>query len=173
MLKFESPSPGETDQNSPHGDLKSHMYGIMSRTNHGPLHHASYNHAPQHHAAYDPMAHERSPSSTPTESGMGQQHPSHNHNHCHGYNNNHDSNMDQHNQHSGYEADFAQSGLVSGSYSYMGLNPINDIITFNSQEVNFDMLGLHSEMMPPWLEILPGDVLGGLFEGGMMGTSHM
>jgi hypothetical protein len=173
MLKFESPSPGETDQNSPHGDLKSHMYGIMSRTNHGPLHHASYNHAPQHHAAYDPMAHERSPSSTPTESGMGQQHPSHNHNHSHGYNNNHDSNMDQHNQHSGYEADFAQSGLVSGSYSYMGLNPINDIITFNSQEVNFDMLGLHSEMMPPWLEILPGDVLGGLFEGGMMGTSHM
>lgn len=173
MLKYESPSPGDTDQNSPHGDLKSQMYGIMPRANHGPLHHASYNHAPQHHPAYDPMAHERSPSSTPTDSGMGQQHPSHTHNHSHVYNNNHDGSIDQHTQHNAYEADFAQSGLVSGSYSYMGLNPINDIITFNSQEVNFDMLGLHSEMMPPWLEILPGDVLGGLFEGGMMGTGQM
>jgi len=69
-----------------------------------------------------------------------------------------------------YEADFAQSGLVSGSYSYLGINPIQDI-TFDSQEINFDALGLPNEMMPPWLEILPGDVLG-LFEGGMAGANQ-
>ncbi|KAK4148878.1 fungal-specific transcription factor domain-containing protein [Chaetomidium leptoderma] len=177
MLKYESPSPGDMDQGSPHSDSKSHMYGPMSRSNQTPLHHSSYHHAPQHHATYDSLPHDRSPSSTPTDSGMGHQHASHNlqNGHNHNHDHNHDNGVDHDNpHHSGYEADFAQSGLVSGSYSYMGLNPINDFITFNSQEVNFDMLGLHSEMMPPWLEILPGDVLGGLFEGGMMGAGqHM
>jgi len=173
MLKYESPSPGDLDQSSPSHDAKPHMYG--SRANHASLHHSSYNHSVPMQAAYDAMAHDRSPSSTPTDSGMGQQHASHTHNNGHHQNHNHthDNGVDN-NHHNGYEADFAQSGLVSGSYSYMGLNPINDIITFNSQEVNFDMLGLQSEMMPPWLEILPGDVLGGLFEGGIVGASqHM
>jgi hypothetical protein len=172
MLKFESPSPGDLDQGSPHHEIKAPLYG--SRPSHGPLHHSSYNYSAPMHTAYDAMGHERSPSSTPTESGMGQSHASHSHSHhAHGHNHGHDSGVDHH-HHNTYEADFAQSGLVSGSYSYMGLNPIHDTITFNSQEVNFDMLGLQSEMMPPWLEILPGDVLGGLFEGGMMGANqHM
>jgi hypothetical protein len=211
MLKYESPSPGDMDQ-SPHHDSKSHIYGAMSRSNHGPVHHP-YSYAQQNHSPYDSVSHDRSSSSTPTEPTMGQQHTSHNnHNHDHMHGHNHDNNINhhdhhhhqnqhnqhnpnnnhhQHNQHNnhGNEAsyegqeesettDFAQSGLVSGSYSYMasaGLNlnlnlPINnDMITFNSQEVNFDMLGLQSEMMPPWLEILPGDVLGELFEGGLGG----
>lgn len=57
------------------------------------------------------------------------------------------------------------SAYLGGLSSIGSLNPINDIITFDSQEINFDALGLPNEMMPPWLEILPGDVLG-LFEGG-------
>jgi hypothetical protein len=127
------------------------------------------------------MGHDSSPSTTPTDSDMGHQHASHNHNHGHHHGHNHDNGVDHHNHHNnGYEADFAQSGLVSGSYSYMGANPINDMITFDSQEVNFDMLGGFQsleggfqslETIPHWL--LPGDVLGGLFEGGMMGASHM
>lgn len=180
VLKFESPSPGDTEQNSPHSDPKPHMYGAVSRSNHNPMHHhASFHPTSQHHStSYDPMAHDRSHSSTPSDPGMGQQHAPHDHNHGHGGPHNHDydggvDHRDHQNQQNAYEADFAQSGLVSGSYSYMGLNPINDMITFNQQEVNFDMLNLQTEMMPPWLEILPGDVLGGLFEGGMvMGASH-
>ena len=117
----------------------------------------------------------------------------HDHSHNHQQNHNHDSCIDHNdkynnnnnnnnnssnnsNNNNGYEADFAQSGLVSGSYSYIGLNPINDVnvITFNSADVNFDNLGLQSEMMPPeapWLEILPEVVLGGLFEGPMTGVA--
>jgi hypothetical protein len=181
MLKYESPSPGDLDQNSPHHDAKSHVYGAMSRPHHGPLHQSSYSHASHHHPAYDSMGHDSSPSTTPTDSDMGHQHASHNHNHGHHHGHNHDNGVDHHNHHNnGYEADFAQSGLVSGSYSYMGANPINDMITFDSQEVNFDMLGGFQsleggfqslETIPHWL--LPGDVLGGLFEGGMMGASHM
>ncbi|KAK4118721.1 hypothetical protein N657DRAFT_329818 [Parathielavia appendiculata] len=208
MMKYESRSPGDMDQ-SPHHDTKSHLYG-MSRSNHGPLHHSYSYPAQQNHSPYGSVNHDRSSSSTPIDSGVGQQHHHSSHNnqsHIHAHDHHRDSDMEHHlhqqqhhnhhHQHhtqnennsnnnpddgGDYEgeagADFAQSGLVSGSYSYMataGLpinsNPINnDTITFNSQEVNFDMLGLHSEMMPPWLEILPGDVLGELFEGGMVGV---
>ncbi|AEO71763.1 uncharacterized protein THITE_2124588 [Thermothielavioides terrestris NRRL 8126] len=176
MLKYESPSPGDMDQSSSRGDSKSHLHAAMSRASQGQLHQTPYNHASHHQPSYDPMGHDRSPTGTPTDSGMGQQQMLHNHSISHSHNQHHHGHDsgDGHNNNHGYEADFAQSGLASGSYSYMGLNPINDVITFNSQEVNFDMLGLQTEMMPPWLEILPGDVLGGLFEGGIMGASqHM
>ena len=178
MLKFESPSPAGMDQNSPHNDPKPHLYGTMPRPNPAPPQHMAYNYGSQHHSAYDSVAHERSPSrsGTPTGSGMGLHNLDHGHNHNNN-NDGHDGGIGHHPSHGsngGYEAEFAQSGLVSGSYSYVDISPINDIITFNSQEVNFDMLGLQSEMMPPWLEILSGDVLGGLFEGGVMGASqHM
>ncbi|KAL2024293.1 hypothetical protein VTK56DRAFT_8775 [Thermocarpiscus australiensis] len=173
--RYESSSPGEMGSNSPRSDPKIHMQGFMQRSNHAPLHHpSSYTLASHHHSVYDSSAahhHESSPSTTPTDSGMGQQQPHTSHT-SHGQHDHHndDGGVDHHG--SGYEADFAQSGLVSGSYSYMGHVPINNIITFNSQEVNFDMLGLHSEMMPPWLEILPNEILGGLFDGGMAGASQ-
>ncbi|KAL2160826.1 hypothetical protein VTH06DRAFT_1023 [Thermothelomyces fergusii] len=171
--KYESSSPADVNQGSSSHDVKPHMYG--SRAGNGPLHHTSYNnhHSASIQAAFEALPHNGSPSSTPPDSGVAQQHAAHGHGH--------DQNQNHaHNQGNGvgpvnddgYEADFAQSGLVSGSYSYMGLNPINETITFNSQEVNFDMLGLQGEMMPPWLEILPGDVLGGLFEGGIMGGNQ-
>jgi hypothetical protein len=160
LIKYESSSPSDMGPISPSNDHKSHSHGTVSRSGHGSLHQPSYHHSAHHHSAYESSAgYKDSLSTSPTDSNMGQQR---NHN-------SHDNGMDQS---SSYEADFAQSGLASGSYSYMGLNPINDIITFNSQEVNIDMLGLQSEILPPWLEILPGDILGGLFEGGMAGASQ-
>ncbi|AEO61981.1 hypothetical protein MYCTH_2312830 [Thermothelomyces thermophilus ATCC 42464] len=170
-LKYESSSPTDVNQSSSSHDVKPHMYG--SPASNGPLHHSSYNHSASIQAAFDAMPHNRSPSSTPTDSAMAQQHATHGHSHNQNQNPTHNqgNGVDPVNNNS-YEADFAQSGLVSGSYPYLGLNPINDTITFNSQEVNFDMLGLQGEMMPPWLEILPGDVLGGLFEGGIMGGNQ-
>jgi hypothetical protein len=180
-LKYESSSPADMDSISPRNDSKPHTHGAMSQAHHGSLHQSSYTQSSQHHSAYDSsLAHERSESSTPTDMGMEQQHHGqhhHNHNHDH-YNNHHHQNHDScvdNNDSNDYEADFAQSGLVSGSYSYIGFNPVNDIMMLNRGDINFDSLGLQSEMMPPeapWLEILPGDVLGGLFESGMAGVNH-
>ncbi|KAL1836642.1 hypothetical protein VTJ49DRAFT_4829 [Mycothermus thermophilus] len=168
ILKYESPSPAETRHTSP-PDAKSHMYGAGTRSSHAPLHVSSYSHP------YDAMGQESSPSTaTPTDTGMGhQQHSIHDHPHGQ----DHDNGIGQSHHDTDYDADFSQSGLASGSYSYTytgALTPINDMITFNSQEVNFGMLGLDNEMMPPWLETLPVDVLGGLMEGGITGVAqHM
>ncbi|KAL2197134.1 fungal-specific transcription factor domain-containing protein [Corynascus similis CBS 632.67] len=172
MSKYESASPTNLDPSTSRQDVKPHMYG--PRANNGPLNQPSYNHSAPIHTAYDAMPNDRSPASTPTDPGIAQQLAPQSHSHAQSQSTNHNqgNNVDPSHQSNSYEADFAQSGLVSGSYSYMGLNPFNDTITFNSQEVNFDMLGLQGEMMPPWLEILPGDVLGGLFEGGGMGGNQ-
>jgi hypothetical protein len=105
-----------------------------------------------------------------------QQHSVHGHNN-HGQQNgqDHDGDMGQNHRDTDYDADFSQSGLASGSYSYTAAStPINnDMITLNSQEVNFGMLGLENDMMPPWLETLPIDVLGGLMDGIMGAHQHM
>lgn len=180
-MKYEPSSPADMGSASPRNDSKPHMHGVMSQPNHGALHHPSYALNSQHHSAYVSSGmHERSESSTPTDMGMEQQHQSHGQ-HNHNYNHDHYSSHSQNhgdcldNSDNGYEAAFAQSGLVSGSYSYIGFSPVNDIMMFNRGDINFDSLGLQSEMMPPeapWLEILPGDVLGGLFEGGMAGLNH-
>jgi hypothetical protein len=179
VLKYESPSSGGLDQSSPRCDSKIQLHTVMSRSNQGMHNYTSYNHhGSNHNASYDSMTHDRSSSSTPTDSGMAQQNVVYGHDHSHAHHHVQENNLvHQHNNNSSsnndhdYEADFAQSGLVSGSYSYMGLNTINDVITFNSQEVTFDVLGLHSDMVPPWF--LPGDALSGLvFEGGMMGAGH-
>ncbi|KAL2131779.1 hypothetical protein VTI74DRAFT_4607 [Chaetomium olivicolor] len=172
MLKYEAPSPCDIDQSSPRNDSNSHTHGLISGTSHAQLHHASYT---QHHSGYDPMSHDRSDSSTPTNSDMSQQHPSHNHDgHNHSHDHEHDHSLDYTNSHAnGYEPDFAQSGLVSGYYSYMDLTPINENLTFNSQELNFDLLGIQTDGMGgPWLELVP-DVLGGLGAGVIMGGHHM
>ncbi|KAK4098232.1 hypothetical protein N658DRAFT_518138 [Parathielavia hyrcaniae] len=164
-------SSSSTPTDSGMGQQQQHHHS-SSHNNHSHIHHA---HSHNHHSNDMDRHHH--------------QHQHHNH-HQHHQQHHHPQNENNNNHHHGvggdYEAgeagaDFAQSGLVSGSYSYMaatgaaGLpinsNPINnDTITFNSQEVNFDMLGLQSEMMPPWLEILPTNVLGELFEGGMVGV---
>ncbi|KAK0706344.1 fungal-specific transcription factor domain-containing protein [Lasiosphaeria miniovina] len=159
LLKYGTPPLGDMDSNSPPNDSKMHGLG-MSQGGHGPSPHA-YGSASQHSSGYESSAvHSGSPSSTITDSGM---HHQQGHNGVHHGQGGHG--------HSSYEGDFPQSGLASGSYSYLGLNPINEIITFDSQEISFDALGLPNEMMPPWLEILPDNVLG-LWEGGMSGSNQ-
>jgi len=158
-LKYETASPDDIEAPSPANE-KLYMFGGISQSGHGPPPH--HNSSSQHHSNSDtPVVHSGSPSSTFTDPGMGHQHYHNHHGHTNGVGHNA----------GGYEADFAQSGLVSGSYSYIGNNPLNEMITFNSQEISIDALGLSNEMMPPWLEILPGDVLG-LFETGMAGSGH-
>lgn len=199
-LKYETSQQTDVGSSSPH-ESKPHLHQVIPRSGHGPLHHSPYIPSPRDHSAYDAMVHQGTTNRAPADSGMGRQHALHNqhnhnhthaqvhtHSHSHSHSHSHaqapahSSNSVDHNNSHGYGTDFTQSGLVSGSYpSYLGPNPsananpaaINDSFTFNSQEVNFDMLGLQSEMMPPWLEmILPGDVLDGMFEGGMMGGAN-
>lgn len=165
-LKYETASPEDMDATSPANE-KMYMFGGMSQSGHGPPpQQPPYTPSSQHHSTSDASAvHSGSPASTFTDSGMGQHHHSHYHSHTNGVNSSHAGS---------YDSEFAQSGLVSGSYSYLSGNPLNEIITFDSQEINIDALnslGLPNEMMPPWLEILPSDVLG-LFESGMSGTNH-
>ncbi|KAL2265748.1 hypothetical protein VTJ83DRAFT_6848 [Remersonia thermophila] len=171
MLKYESPSPAEMGHSSP-PEAKSRMYNTVTRPGQNTLHPSPYNHP------YDSMGQDSSPSTaTPTDTaGMAhQQHSMHGHHDSQQNGHGHDSDISQGHHDTDYDANFSQSGLASGAYSYTGaLTPINDIITFNSQEVNFGMLGLESDMMPPWLETLPVDVLGGLMEGGITGVAqHM
>ncbi|KAK0613620.1 fungal-specific transcription factor domain-containing protein [Immersiella caudata] len=188
-IKYEAASPDDVESNNSAHEKPSYMFGVMSQSGHGPPPQQSpYNQASQHHSNSDTSAvHSGSPASVFTDSSMGQHHSSHyhnhqghsnhhnrNHNHAHNQNHNHTNGMNSTNA-DNYEADFAQSGLVSGSYSYVSGNPLNEIITFDSQEINIDALnslGLPNEMMPPWLEILQPDMLG-LFESGTNHSHHM
>ncbi|KAK0639432.1 fungal-specific transcription factor domain-containing protein [Cercophora newfieldiana] len=185
-LKYEAASPDDVD---PHNSAneKTYMFGGMSQSGHGPPpQQMPYAQSSQLHSNSEaPAVHSGSPNSTFTESSMGQHHSSHyhnnhsqnqNHNHGHNHNHNHGHNQNHHHANgmhsssgSNYEADFTQSGLVSGSYSYVSGNPLNEIITFDSQEINIDALnslGLPNEMMPPWLDVL------GLFESSLTETNH-
>ncbi|OLN86752.1 putative transcriptional regulatory protein C1327.01c-like protein 2 [Colletotrichum chlorophyti] len=57
---------------------------------------------------------------------------------------------------------------ANATYSYLGqgMGPITDVITFDNP-IDIGALGLPNEMMQPWLEYLPGDVLS-LFENNGM-----
>ncbi|TDZ31682.1 Nitrogen assimilation transcription factor nit-4 [Colletotrichum spinosum] len=57
---------------------------------------------------------------------------------------------------------------ANATYSYLGqgMGPITDTITFDNP-IDLVALGLPNEMMPPWLDYLPGDVLS-LFENNGM-----
>lgn len=159
-LKYEGLPPDDMDRNSPTGESKMNILANIPQ-------HPSYTPSSQHSSGYESsIGHSGSPGSHHSSHHQ-QQHNNHN------YNNGGVHHNTTNGGHNVYQADFAQSGLVSGSYSYLGINPIQDI-TFDSQEINFDALGslgLPTEMMPPWLEILPGDVLN-LFEGGMAGANQ-
>ncbi|KAF6830927.1 pathway-specific nitrogen regulator [Colletotrichum musicola] len=56
---------------------------------------------------------------------------------------------------------------ANGTYSYLGqgMGPITDVITFDNP-IDIGSLGLPNDMMPPWLEYLPSDVLS-MFENNM------
>ncbi|CRK13018.1 hypothetical protein BN1708_010717 [Verticillium longisporum] len=64
-------------------------------------------------------------------------------------------------------ASMYESAYTERDYSYFGhgVNPIGDVVTYENP-VDIGSLGLPGDMMPQWLEYLPGDVLGGYFDGG-------
>ncbi|TIC97222.1 putative transcriptional regulatory protein [Colletotrichum higginsianum] len=77
----------------------------------------------------------------------------------------HDATSQQH--HNGQQISFDPT-YANATYSYLGqgMGPITDVITFENP-IDIGALGLPNEMMPPWLEYLPGDVLS-LFENNGM-----
>ncbi|KAK3386550.1 fungal-specific transcription factor domain-containing protein [Podospora didyma] len=147
LIRYKASPPRDMDHHSPGNENNNvHMLSSMPQANHGqPMHHA-YTPSSQNHSSY--------------EASVG-------HNVSNGFNQHHGGG-----NHENYEAGFPQSGLMSGSYSYLGgLNPVNEMITFDNQVLDFDSLGLPNEMMPPWLEMISGDVLD-LFEGNMLNGNH-
>ena len=151
LLKYESLPPEDLDPPTPGADSKLHILSGMAHNNgQGPSSAppASYTPSSHHSSTYEPsVLPGASPSSTLTDSA-----PAH-----HGHNG------------GVYPPDFAQSGLAGGSYTYVGPD-----LMLDSHELDINALGslgLHNELMPPWLEYLPGDVLG-LFEGGINGANH-
>ncbi|KAK1999204.1 hypothetical protein LX36DRAFT_490143 [Colletotrichum falcatum] len=78
----------------------------------------------------------------------------------------HDATSQHH--HNGQQVAFDPT-YANATYSYLGhgMGPITDVITFENP-IDIGSLGLPHEMMPPWLEYLPGDVLS-LFENNGMG----
>jgi len=169
-LKYESLANDDLDQGP--NDSKLQMLAGMPQGNHqhqpqGP---PSYTPSSQHSSNYEAsIVHGASPASTLTDSGQathpGQQHQHQHqqqHNNVNGNNANPGGGM-----HGGYHADFPQSGLMSGSYSYLGPVGITDVITLDSQEIDLGQLGLTNDVMPTtWLEYLPDNVLE-LFEGNV------
>ncbi|KAK4189917.1 fungal-specific transcription factor domain-containing protein [Podospora australis] len=70
-----------------------------------------------------------------------------------------------------YDHEFSQPGLIQMNGPYYNAAFITDNIAINTQEVNFDMFGLGTDTMPAWLEIVP-EVVGGLFDGSVLGMHH-
>ncbi|KAK1829275.1 fungal-specific transcription factor domain-containing protein [Podospora conica] len=191
MLKYDNSSD---DMNRSHAPQHNGVYvfGGMSQSGHGPPpQHPAYQNSSsqQHHSTSDSSMHHglhnASPRNSYADANMNNngnhQHTTSIHAHTHqmpnglGHHSTSHSHSNNASNHNWNESDFSTSSLVSGSYPYFNGTPINEIITFDSQEINIDALGLPNEMMPPWLEILPGDVLG-LFETGMghgQGGHHM
>lgn len=173
-MKFNS-SISEDMSMSP--DVKLHILGAIS----GPG-------ASQALNAYSPSSHHSSAFETrvlPTStvgstmneaiqhSGHSAHHRPHNYHSQHQHTPRHDNCGPGHdsnpaiNTTNGHGPDFAQSGLTSGSYACIEAGgPPNDIISFDSQEVDINSLAYPNEIMPGWLNsYLPGDVIG-LFEEG-------
>ena len=147
LLKYESLPPEDMDPPTPGADSKLHILSGMAHNaqaaSSAPA--ASYTPSSHHSSTYEPsVLPDASPSSTLTDSA-----PAH-HNHNSGV----------------YPPDFAQSGLAGGSYTYVGPD-----LMLDSHELDIGSLGLQNELMPSWLEYLPGDVLG-LFEGHINGANQ-
>jgi hypothetical protein len=159
LLNYETLPPDDMDPPTPGNEDKLQMLNMQSQVAQSAPP-ASYTPSSHHSSTYEPsIMHGASPSSTLTDSAP-TQHPQAQHSHNGG---------------GIYPPDFAQSGLAGGSYAYVGPGPITDVITFDSQDVDINAinaLGLSNDMMPTWLEYLPGDVLGTLFDAGMNGGNH-
>lgn len=188
-LKYESLATDDLESGS--NEPKLQMLTGMVHQQPGP---PAYTPSSQHSSNYEAsIVHGASPASSLTDSGQpppGQVHPQQQPQQQHQHQHQHQQPQQQHQQHhnningnnvnpgggmhGGY-VDFPQSGLMSGSYSYLGPVGITDVITLDSQEIDLGQLGLTNDVMPTtWLEYLPGDVLE-LFEGNMSanGPGHM
>jgi hypothetical protein len=167
LLKYESFPPDDVERHTSETDGK---HGILANMAQGTVHPPppslpahSYTPSSHHSSNYEPsIIRGESPVDRLTDTGLKPGHRQH------------DNQISGHNPAGGgeYPQEFAQDGLGSGSYAYLGPGgPISDVITFDSQEIDIAAFGLPNEMMTPWLEYLPGDVLN-LFEGGVNGTSQ-
>lgn len=157
-LKYEGLGPDGIGSDTPGRDSRHQPLRSMNPGNpqaQAPPAHGFTSSSHQHPAYDHSELHGASSTGTLTDPSA-----AHQHNSLNGMNN------------GGYLHDFAQSGLASGSYSYLNPNfPITNVITFDSQEIDIGALDLPTEMMPPWLEYLPGDVLG-LFDNSPNGGNH-
>ncbi|OHW91385.1 pathway-specific nitrogen regulator [Colletotrichum incanum] len=151
--------PSASSIDSPHGQGRGHMRfdGIHEEETSSPVGNAgsmlAASSAPQQTASFTPSSHSSTnfehqmmPSASPSG-------------------NMHDSTSQQH--HNGQHIVFDPT-YANATYSYLGqgMGPITDVITFENP-IDIGALGLPNEMMPPWLEYLPGDVLS-LFENNGM-----
>ncbi|GJC83638.1 putative transcriptional regulatory protein C530.11c [Colletotrichum liriopes] len=151
--------PSRSSMDSPHGQGRGHMRfdGIHEEETSSPVGNAgamlAASSAPQQTASFTPSSHNSTnfehhmmPSVSPSG-------------------NMHDAASQQH--HNGQHIVFDPT-YANATYSYLGqgMGPITDVITFENP-IDIGALGLPNEMMPPWLEYLPGDVLS-LFENNGM-----
>ncbi|KAK2053771.1 hypothetical protein LY76DRAFT_258130 [Colletotrichum caudatum] len=150
-----------SSMDSPHAQGRGHLRfdGIREEDASSPMGHAggsmvAGSSAPQQTSSFTPSSHNSTsyehhhmmPSVSPS-SNMHEATPQHHHN--------------------GPQIAFDPT-YANATYSYLGhgMGPITDVITFENP-IDIGALGLPHEMMPPWLEYLPGDVLG-LFENNNM-----
>lgn len=57
-----------------------------------------------------------------------------------------------------YRPDVISNCLAGSSFPYTAGDPDTNIVTFDSQEIDFGSVGLPEEMTPQWLAYLPGDI---------------
>lgn len=174
FLKYESLQSDELDARSHSSDNGGHIHSGMSQPHHSHPPPTSYTPSSQHSSAYEGSGgHGASPASTLTDPGSNAHH---NHNHAH-HHNNRPNGVSNHSSGSGsrapYHSDFAQSGLMSGAYPYLGAVGMTDVITLGSQEIDIGQLGLTNDVSATWLEYLPENVLE-YFENNISGEhDHM
>jgi hypothetical protein len=157
FLKYESIQSDELDSRSHPSDNREHMHAGMSQQNYSHQHPHPYTPSSQHSSGYDGST--ASPASILTDPGSAALH-NHGHHQNHGPDdvNNHSSDDSSR---ATYHSDFAQSGLMSGAYPFLGPVGMTDVITLASRDIPLDIgqLGLTNDVPATWLEYLPLNVL--------------
>ncbi|KAB5585519.1 fungal-specific transcription factor domain-containing protein [Coniochaeta sp. 2T2.1] len=176
FAKYEHLHSDDMDSKGYSNDNRGHMHSGMSHQDHShaPPPPASFTHTPSSHSSgYEgSIGHAASPASTMTDPGSG---PHHSHNQAHHHTARHSVASNQHTSGAGssramYHSDFAQSGLNSGAYPYLG--PVTtDVITLGEMPIDINALGLNSDVPATWLEYLPDNVLE-YFENSLVGEGH-
>lgn len=160
---FPEREPMQSDDQEPRNhpsDNRDPMLRGMSQQNYPHHHHNPYTPSSQHSSGYEgSVGHGASPASTLTDPSSAAHH-----NHGHRHNQRLDDLNGQSpgdNTRATYQADFAQSGLMSGAYPFLGGVGMTDVITLASRDIPLDIgqLGLTNDVSATWLEYLPENVL--------------